>query len=157
MAPTEQKTSTLKVGDKIPAFKVKDFEGEDVTNEDMVGSPFVLYFYPKDDTSGCTTQACEFRDLMDGFDDLDVLVVGVSPDSPESHKKFMEKNELNFPLLCDQKLEMAKAFGVTKDGTSVTRSTFFCDEDGVIVWIETPVTPEGHAERVISVIEELME
>lgn len=157
MASTEQKTATLKVGDMIPSFSVKDFEGETVTNEDMIGSPFILYFYPKDDTPGCTTEACEFRDLMDGFDDLDVLVVGVSPDSPESHKKFIEKHELNFPLLCDEKMEMAKKFGVLKDGKAIVRSTFFCDEDGVILWIESPVSVEGHAERAISVIEEMME
>lgn len=151
----------LKQGDTIPDFEVKDFQGEKVTKEDLIGSPFILYFYPKDGTPGCTDEACQFRDEMDAFDDFDILVIGVSPDSAESHLKFIEKEELNFPLLCDEKLEMAKAFGVApvdgKDASSITRSTFLCDDEGVVLWVESPVKVEGHAERVLDAIEEMME
>lgn len=149
------------MGDTIPQFKVKDFDGEVVTTDDLIGSPFIVYFYPKDDTPGCTDQACQFRDIMDVFDDLDILVIGVSPDSAESHRKFIEKHELNFPLLCDEKLEMAKAFGAVKteaDGSvSIVRSTFLCDDEGVIQWLEMPVKVENHAERVVKAIEDLFE
>lgn len=144
----------LKIGDAIPDFKVKDFEGETVTQEDLLGSPFVLYFYPKDETSHCTKEACDFRDTMEGFDDLDILIVGVSPDNAESHKKFVAKHELNFPLLCDEKKEMARAFGAAKEDGSIIRSTFLCDEDGIIQWIEQPVSVDGHVERVLEAVEE---
>lgn len=149
----------LKVGDTIPAFKIKDFEGETVTHEDLIGSPFVLYFYPKDDTPGCTTEACEYRDAMSGFDDMDVLVVGISPDDPKSHKKFMEKYDLNFPLLCDENLEVAKKFGAVKEKegkTSLERSTFLCDDEGRILWIEQPVKVEGHVDRVMNALDEIL-
>lgn len=147
---------TMNVGDPIPEFEVKDFEGEMVAKEDLIGSPFVLYFYPKDDTPGCTTEACNFRDVMDSFDDLDILVVGVSPDSIESHKKFIEKHELNFPLLSDEKKEMSKAFGVLNDKGGIVRSTFLCDDEGTVVWMEKPVNVEGHIDRVLDAIEEVL-
>ena len=150
----------LKVGETIPAFKIKDFEGETVTHEDLIGSPFVLYFYPKDDTPGCTTEACEYRDAMSGFDDMDVLVIGISPDDPKTHKKFMEKFDLNFPLLCDENLEVAKKFGAVKekgDGEfSIERSTFLCDDEGVVLWIEQPVMVEGHVDRVMNALDEIL-
>lgn len=143
----------LKVGDEIPEFTMTDFQGETVTKEDVLGSPFVLYFYPKDDTPGCTDEACQFRDAVDDLDDLDILVVGVSPDSPASHLKFIEKHELNFPLLCDEKLDFARACGVVKEGNSIIRSTFLVDEDGVVQWVESPVKVEGHVERILDVLQ----
>lgn len=143
----------LNVGDTIPDFSVKDMEGQSVSKEDVVGGPFVLYFYPKDDTPGCTKEACSFRDIMDSFEDMDILVIGVSPDSPESHQKFSQKHELNFPLLSDQNLEMSKAFGVF-NGKSIERTTFLCDEDGTVQWIERPVKVDGHVERVLEAIDE---
>lgn len=148
----------LKVGDPLPKFKAKDFEGEITTHDDLLGSPFVIYFYPKDDTPGCTKEACSFRDVMDTFDELDFVVVGVSPDSPESHQKFMEKYELNFPLLSDENYELCKKFGIAKEkegSSAVERSTFICDEDGVIQWVESPVNVEGHIDRVMNAIQEL--
>lgn len=148
----------LNVGDSIPEFKVKDFEGEMVSHEDLLGSPFIIYFYPKDDTPGCTQEACEFRDEMEAFEDMDILVIGVSPDGVKSHNDFMEKHELNFPLFCDENFEMAKAFGVLQskpDGSSsVVRSTFLFDEDGVLQWAENPVKVEGHVERVLEAVED---
>lgn len=149
---------TLRVGDTIPEFTALDSEGEKITQEDVLGAPFVLYFYPKDDTPGCTKEACSFRDVMDSFEDMDILVIGVSPDSPESHRKFAEKHELNFPLITDVGMEMCRKFGVTKDGESgVVRTTFLCDEDGIIQWIEKPVNVEGHVDRVMNAITETME
>lgn len=145
----------LKVGDAIPEFSLKDFQGDTVVRDDILGSPFILYFYPKDNTPGCTDQACQFRDAADDFEELDILVVGVSPDSPESHRKFIEGQELNFPLLCDEKLELAKAFGVLKDDgkNSIIRSTFLFDEDGIVQWVESPVKVEGHVDRILDAIE----
>ena len=150
----------LKVGDEIPNFEAKDFEGHPITKEDFLGEPFVIYFYPKDETPSCTKEACEFRDLMDSFDGFSVMVVGVSPDSIESHQKFMERHELNFPLISDDKGKMAKLFGVLEekpDGSlNYIRSTFICDQDGVVEWVESPVNVDGHVERVLKAIEEVM-
>jgi peroxiredoxin Q/BCP len=147
----------LNVGDTIPTFTALDSEGHQITHEEILGGPFVLYFYPKDDTPGCTKEACSFRDLMDSFEEMDILVVGVSPDSPESHQKFSQKHGLNFPLLSDPKMEMCKEFEVVKDGgSSVERTTFLCDEDGVIQWLERPVRVDGHVERVMAAIEEAL-
>lgn len=145
----------LEIGDSIPDFKAKDFEGEPITKEDLLGAPFVIYFYPKDDTPGCTLEACQFRDLMDTFDDLNVMVIGVSPDSPESHQKFMEKHQLNFPLISDETMEIGKAFGAVND-KGYTRTTFLCDEEGVIQWVESPVGVDGHTQRVISALHEAL-
>lgn len=148
------------IGDKIPAFAIKDYEGIELESEDLIGSPFVLYFYPKDDTPGCTQEACSFRDSMDMFDDLETTVIGVSPDNAASHAKFIQKHGLNFTLLCDENMAMAKKFGAIKekdvDGqktTGVLRSTFVIDSAGYIRWLERPVNVEGHADRVLKAVE----
>lgn len=150
----------LEIGLEIPAFKAKDFEGEPITRDDLLGAPFVIYFYPKDDTPGCTQEACEFRDLMESFEEMNVMVVGVSPDGTASHQKFMDKHELNFPLISDEDFSIAKAFGVVKEkesgGFSIVRSTFLCDEDGVIQWVESPVKVEGHVQRVLAAIQDML-
>lgn len=150
----------MTVGTKIPDFEGKDFDGEKITSEDLLGAPFVVYFYPKDDTPGCTKEACEFRDVMDSFEELDVMVVGISPDSPASHQKFMNKHELNFPLISDENFEIARKFGVAKPkdggGYSIVRSTFLCDDEGNIQWVESPVNVEGHVQRVLSAIDETL-
>lgn len=148
---------TLQPGTEIPDFKAKDFDGNVVEKEDLLGEQFIIYFYPKNDTPGCTQEACEFRDFMDDFDDLEVMVVGVSPDTQESHQKFMEKHELNFPLISDENGDMGKKFGIAEDVSgqlNYTRSTFFCDENGVIQWVESPVKVEGHVKRVLEAIAE---
>lgn len=146
----------MEIGDKLPKFKAVDQDGEEITSDDFLGSPFVLYFYPKDNTPGCTAEACSFRDVMDSFDDIDVLVVGVSPDSPDSHQKFIEEHELNFPLISDEKMDICKKFNVLKDG-KVVRSTFLFDEDGNCLWSESPVNVEKHTERVMAAIEDVLE
>ena len=143
----------LKVGDKIPRFHVKDHAGYSVREEDVIGTPLVIYFYPKDQTPTCTKEACSFQNSLPKFDQLQVLVLGVSPDSVGSHKKFIEKNNLQFSLLSDAKKDMCKKFGVLK-GDKVIRSTFVVNARGVIQWIEKPVKVEGHVKRVLEAIKE---
>lgn len=151
----------LSIGDAIPNFEAVDSHGETIQKDDLLGAPFVIYFYPKDDTPGCTKEACDFRDMMEGFEDLDVMVVGVSPDSVESHQKFIKKHELNFPLLADPELNMARKFGVAKPGQGssfgLSRSTFICDGSGVVQWMESPVNVDGHVERVVEAIQDVLE
>ena len=142
----------LIVGDKIPQFLVKDHAGYDVRNTDVIGVPLVIYFYPKDSTPTCTKEACFFRDSMRKFDELQVLVLGVSPDSVESHKKFIGKTHLPFSLLSDTKKEMCQAFGVLKEG-KVVRTTFVVNGRGIVQWVERHVDVEGHVERVIKALE----
>lgn len=142
--------SEIKIGDKIPDFSIKSFDGIEVEKEDLLGSPFVLYFYPKDDTPGCTAEACSFRDSMDMFDELNTNVVGISPDSADSHIKFIQKHDLNFLLLCDEKMDVARKFGAVQEGgKGIVRSTFVVDAAGIVRWIEQPVSIEGHAQRVL--------
>ncbi|MEI8125694.1 MAG: peroxiredoxin [Parachlamydiaceae bacterium] len=143
------------VGDSIPDFVIKDYEGIELESEDLIGSPFVLYFYPKDDTPGCTKEACAFRDSMEMFDDLEATVIGVSPDNAESHATFIQKHELNFTLLCDQNMAMARKFGAVNEKGGIIRSTFVVDSSGTIRWVERPVSVEGHVERVIQAMKEL--
>lgn len=141
-------TYKLNVGDYIPNFRCQDEEGHEVANDDVIGSPLVLYFYPKDETPGCTTQACSFRDHVGQLEETDTIVIGVSPDSAQSHQEFINKNELNFTLLADTTKEMCNTFGVIKDG-KIERTTFVINPDGIISWIERPVDIEGHVERVL--------
>lgn len=154
----------IKVGDRIPSFSVHDHEGMEIDDEDLIGSPFVLYFYPKDDTPGCTKEACSFRDNMEKLDHLDTLVIGVSPDNAVSHSQFIEKHDLNFTLLCDENLALARKFDAIqekevggKKTQGILRSTFVADSEGIIRWIEKPVNVEGHADRVIKVVEQLVQ
>lgn len=153
---SKKSMKTLKVGDAIPPFNAVDQDNEPLAREDLLGNPFVLYFYPKDDTPGCTQEACEFRDVMESFDDVEIAVIGVSADSPESHQQFIEKHELNFPLISDSKLDLANKCGVVGSDKRVVRSTFICDDEGIVQWVESPVTVEGHVQRVISAIQEVL-
>jgi len=152
----------IKIGDRIPKFSIKDYEGIELDSEDLIGAPVVLYFYPKDDTPGCTSEACSFRDSLDMFDELETIVLGVSPDDAKSHIQFIKKHDLNFTLLCDEKLELATKFGAIqereKEGMkipSVLRSTFLIDPQGIVRWMEKPVSVEGHAERVLLAVKQL--
>jgi len=148
----------LTVGDKIPSFTAKDEYNETFNCADLIGSPFVIYFYPKDDTPGCTIEACSFRDNIEHLDNLDTVVIGVSPDSPESHQKFIHKHELNFTLLCDEKLDLATKFGAVEDANGIkkiVRSTFLVDGEGILRWLEKPVNVTGHTDRVIKAIQTL--
>jgi len=144
----------LKVGDKTPPFLLKDHEDYNVTNDDIIGTTVVLYFYPKDDTPGCTEQACSFRDQTENFDKRQTLVIGVSPDSVESHNKFIKKNKLEFSLLSDEKKELSRIFGALDEKNNIIRSTFIINSQGEICWMEKPVNVKGHAERVIKALDE---
>lgn len=143
----------LNLGDIIPPFQAKDQEGLNVTEEDLIGTTLVIYFYPQDETPGCTAEACSFRDDMRKFDALATLIIGVSPDTVESHKKFITNHKLKYSLLSDPKKEMCRLFGVL-DGQNVIRSTFLIDSEGIVRWFEKPVKVEGHTERVLKAIKE---
>lgn len=145
----------INVGDAIPEFHAKDAEGEEVTSEDLFGTPVVIYFYPKDDTPGCTKEACSFRDNMHQLTHHDISVIGISPDSSASHRKFIQKHNLNFVLLSDPNHELCKKFDVIRlnkeqGKETLERSTFLVDRDGIIRWLERPVQIEGHVERIIA-------
>ena len=149
----------INVGDAIPDFKAKDEEGFDLNAEDLFGTPVVIYFYPKDDTPGCTKEACSFRDKMHRLEKEDIVVLGVSPDSAASHQKFIEKHQLNFSLLTDESHEICRKFDVFREKESngkkkmgVERTTFLIDRDGIVRWIERPVSVEGHVDRVIEAL-----
>lgn len=146
----------LSVGDEAPDFELEsDTEGT-IRLQDLKGQKMVLYFYPQDMTSGCTTQACDFRDNLHRFGDLDYHVYGVSPDPVESHAEFREKFDLNFPLLADPEHEVAEKYGVWREKstfgntyTGLVRSTFLIDEQGVIEEIQDNVQATGHVERLL--------
>lgn len=145
----------LNVGDLVPKFAAKDYEGELLTTDDLLGAPSVVYFYPKDDTPNCTKEACDFRDHMEDFEDIDVVVLGISPDGMVAHQKFMKKHDLNFTLLSDETLEVAKKFGVWEEKTGkIERTTFVLDSECIIRWVERPVQVEGHVKRVLNALKE---
>lgn len=150
----------LQPGDPAPDFTLPADGGGEVSLTDFRGRPLVLYFYPKDDTPGCTTQACDLRDDIPRFEELGAAVVGVSPDSVESHRAFKEKYDLNFPLLADSEHEVAEAYEVWKEKSmfgrtfwGVERSTFILDEEGRIEEAWRKVKPRGHARRVAEYLE----
>ena len=129
----------LAEGKKAPSFKLKDQNGEVISLESFKGKNVVLYFYPKDDTSGCTAEACNFRDEFPKFKKIDAVILGVSPDSVESHKKFAAKYKLPFSLLSDEKKEVCEKYGVWQEKSmygkkymGVVRTTFVINEKGII-------------------------
>lgn len=144
----------LEVGDTITPFELNDQNGDSFTSDELYEAPSIIYFYPKDDTPGCTTEACYFRDSLERFNDLSVRVVGISPDSSSSHKEFADKYNLNFTLLADTEKVVCKQFGVLKETGGVERTTFLVDGEGVIQWIERPVKVEGHIERLLHAVRE---
>jgi peroxiredoxin Q/BCP len=145
----------IEKGSKAPDFKLAADDGSTVALEDLKGKKVVLYFYPKDDTPGCTTQACDLRDAMPKFDDIDAVVLGVSPDSVKSHQKFKKKFDLNFPLLADEDHKVAEAYGVWQEKNNygikalgIVRSTFLIDEQGKIIDVWRKVKAAEHADWV---------
>src|SRR5687767_13649802 len=155
-------TSNLDAGARAPDFTVSSDDGSTIRLKDLRGRPVVLYFYPKDDTPGCTVEACEFRDALPKFEKIGALVYGVSPDDVKSHQKFRTKFDLTFPLLADPEHEVAEKYGVWKEKTmygrkfmGVERTTFIIDKDGRIARIFRRVKPEGHAEQVRAAIAEV--
>ncbi|MCC7433095.1 MAG: peroxiredoxin [Methanoregulaceae archaeon] len=148
-------------GQRFPDFSLVNQDDQLVTLNDLLGSPTVVFFYPKDDTSGCTIEACEFRDAMPQF--AGAKVVGVSPDSAKSHTKFRAKFDLNYDLLADTEQTLCNACGVWveksmygKKYMGVERTTFLLDAKGDIARIWRKVKPEGHAEEVRTALVEML-
>src|SRR5437867_1524909 len=139
-----------KVGDKAPDFSVAASGGTTVKLKDVVGKGnIVLYFYPKDDTPGCTKEACGIRDTITDLKGLDAIVLGVSFDSVESHKKFIEKYKLPFVLLADTDKKVAKAYGIaTDESKTAPRVTFIIDKAGKIAYVNAKVNPTTHAAEI---------
>jgi peroxiredoxin Q/BCP len=147
------------VGGKVPDFALNDQDGKRVALSDLLGVPFVLYFYPKDDTAGCTKEACDFQDQFSAFKRLGCRVVGVSPDSEASHKKFANKYGLDFTLLSDPEKTLCSALGVWqlkknygREYMGVVRSTFVIQSDGVIVRAFRAAKVAGHVPRVLEAL-----
>jgi peroxiredoxin Q/BCP len=130
-------------GDRLPEVTVLDDQGTEVTTTDLLGGPLVLYFYPKDDTPGCTSEASQFRDIYDQFEEKNARIVGVSRDSVESHQRFKNKFAIPFPLHADTESKLYKAFGVNG------RSTFLIDATGTIARVWPKVDVSEHAEEVL--------
>ncbi|UXR50934.1 thioredoxin-dependent thiol peroxidase [Staphylococcus simulans] len=129
----------LKKGDKFPEFALENQDGEVITNDTIKGRKAILYFYPRDNTPGCTTEACDFRDNMAMFNDLDIAVYGISGDSKKKHQNFIAKHDLNFDLLVDEDYKLSEATGVYqlkksfgKESVGIVRTTFVVDENGVV-------------------------
>lgn len=149
----------LKEGDKAPAFRLPSDSGETVSLSDFKGKTVVLYFYPKDMTPGCTTQACGFRDEAASLKKRKAVVLGVSADSAERHGKFRDKHELNFPLLADEDKKVCKSYGVWQEKSlygkkfmGIVRSTFVIGPDGKIAKIFPKVKVKDHMAEVLEAI-----
>lgn len=150
----------LSEGDVAPDFSLSADGGDTVQLADLRGRRVVLFFYPKDDTSGCTKEACGFRDALPEFDAQGAVVLGVSPDDVGSHEKFRDKYGLNFPLLADTDHSVAEAYGAWgkkklygREYEGVLRSTFVLDADGRIEKIYRNVKPAGHADLILADLE----
>jgi thioredoxin-dependent peroxiredoxin len=154
--------ATIKVGDKAPVFSLKDDQGKTVRLADYKGKTLVIYFYPKDDTPGCTVEACSFRDNVGSLRKLGAEVVGVSKDPVLSHGKFRDKFNLSFPLLADEDITMSKAYGVYQEKSmygkkywGVARNTFIVGSDGTILKVYDKVKPDEHVQEVTDFLKTL--
>ena len=150
-------TKELKIGQKAPAFALPNQDGKIMKLSDFKGKKVVLYFYPKDDTPGCTKESCAFRDGLDEIHASGAVVLGISGDSVDSHKKFVKKFNLNFPLLSDEKKTVLQAYGVWKEKSlygrkfmGIERTTFIIDEQGKLDDIFQKVKVDGHLEEVLA-------
>ncbi len=152
----------LEEGSKAPAFSAKTDSGSTVKLSDFKGKAVVLYFYPRDQTPGCTREACAFRDRSKEIAKLGAQVLGVSTDSVESHAKFRDKQELNFPLVSDPDHAIAEKYGAWREknmygkkSMGIQRSTYLIDEKGVVAKVWRKVNVEGHDDQVIEALREL--
>ncbi len=137
-------------GQQLPDVEFVTEDSEKLAAEDLTGRKTVLYFYPKDDTPGCTKEACAFRDRMEDYRGAGIQVYGVSLDSPESHRRFREKHNLNFPLLTDVDGRAAEALGVLRENREkANRVTFLLDPGGKIAKVYPEVSPETHADEIL--------
>jgi peroxiredoxin Q/BCP len=148
---------SLQIGDLAPDFSLPDTQGNLVRLSDLRGRRVVLYFYPRDNTPGCTKEACGFRDAYSDYQAQDVVVLGISTDDAKSHAKFTTKYELPFPLLCDADAVVAQAYGsyglkkfMGKEFMGVYRHTFVIDPNGTIERIYRKVKPESHATEILA-------
>jgi peroxiredoxin Q/BCP len=151
----------LDVGKKAPDFSLLNHEEKKISLKDFIGQKVVLYFYPKDDTSGCTKEACSFSDDLPKFSKIDAVILGVSPDSVKSHKKFSEKYKLKFDLLADDEKKVVEKYGVWKEKSmygrkymGVERTTFIIDEKGKIKKIFNKVKVDGHNKEVLEALKD---
>ena len=161
-ARKSSKATAAKEGDRVPRFSLPSDDGSVVSSASLKGRNTVLYFYPKDDTSGCTKEACEFRDAFPRFSQTDARIIGVSPDSVESHRKFKAKYNLPFELLADEKHSLADAFGVWKEKSmygrkfmGIERTTVLVDEKGAIRGLWPKVKIDGHVGEVLAAAKSL--
>jgi peroxiredoxin Q/BCP len=157
-----RKAAEIKEGDRAPDFTMPTDGGGKVTLSKLKGRPVVLYFYPKDDTSGCTAEACSFRDNLPKFGKVEAEVIGISRDPVASHDRFKKKYDLNFPLGSDESGEITEAYGVWVEKSmygrkymGIERSTFLIDAKGVIRRIWRKVKVPGHSEEVLTALKEL--
>ncbi|GEM01060.1 peroxiredoxin Q/BCP [Halolactibacillus halophilus] len=148
---------TVTIGSEVPKLPIITSEGDEISLNDFKGKKLVLYFYPKDETPGCTEEACAFRDLHDEFEKVGAEVIGVSPDSKESHEKFKKDHDLAFSLIVDEKHRLADEFGVwilkekeDKAYHGNERSTFIIDEKGIIRKEFRGVSVPGHADEILA-------
>ena len=149
----------LQEGDKAPDFELNDTHGNPVKFSDFRGRKVVLYFYPKDNTPGCTVEACEFRDEASAYDEREAVVLGVSPDGQQAHEKFSAKFNLPFALLSDTEKSVATSYGVWGEKKrygrtymGIHRTTFLIDADGRIAKVFRNVRPKGHSQQVLEAI-----
>ncbi|UYO36315.1 thioredoxin-dependent thiol peroxidase [Bacillus zhangzhouensis] len=147
---------TIEVGQQVPDIELTSDNGEKVKLSDFKGKHIVLYFYPKDMTPGCTTEACDFRDRHQSFAELDAVIIGVSPDSQDKHQKFKEKHDLPFLLLVDDEQKLSEAFGVWKlkknfgkEYMGIERSTFLINKEGTLVKEWRKVKVKDHVEEAL--------
>ncbi|MBW4443918.1 MAG: thioredoxin-dependent thiol peroxidase [Plectolyngbya sp. WJT66-NPBG17] len=147
----------LNIGDRAPDFSLPDTQGNLVNLADLKGKRVVLYFYPRDNTPGCTKEACGFRDTYDQYQAQDVVLLGVSTDDAKSHEKFVKKYDLPFPLLCDEGGKVAETYEsyglkkfMGKEYLGITRNTFVISPDGTIEKIYRKVKPDLHATQILA-------
>lgn len=149
----------LQKGDKLPAITLQDQNGQAFNTNSLIGKKTILYFYPKDNTSGCTAEACSLNNGLDEWAEQGYQIVGVSPDSPSSHQKFIAKYSLNFILLADTEKELATAFGVWAEKSmygrkymGILRTTFIIDEQGTITHVIEKVNTKEHSDQLKSIL-----
>lgn len=151
----------LQVNTKAPNFTLHNENGDPISLSNYLGQKVVVYFYPKDNTPGCTRQACAFRDAYDGFKENNVIVIGISKDSEKSHANFIKKHDLNFILLSDPNLEAIQAYDVWKEKKlygktymGITRSTYVINEEGLIIKTFEKASPDNNAKDILDFLRE---
>jgi peroxiredoxin Q/BCP len=152
----------IEEGAKAPAFNLPSTDGKKIALKDLVGKNVVLYFYPKDDTPGCTREACQFRDSISKLEKVGAVVLGVSPDNLASHEKFVDKYKLPFPLLSDEDHKVAEKYGVWREKKNygrtymgIVRSTFIVDKEGRLAKVFSNVKVDGHDAKVLEELKAL--